>query len=198
MNEFAKPSARTATSAAEGLPRRGFVADDLRRMVEAGILDADERIELIGGEIVLMSPKGRQHEVLRDELMWAWARTSPPYLRISTEAPLLLVDDTQTEPDLIVYPAALVSPDVRGDSVLLVVEVADSSLAYDLGRKAPIYAANGVREYWVINARTLVTTVHRDPGASGFAETFEVAGDAVATPALVPELAIQLDTLRRG
>src|SRR5262245_64864422 len=73
------------TMAAEGLPRRRFTVAELERMTAAGILQEDERIELIGGEIVPMSPKGRHHEILKTALTIYWARNLPVDLQLTTE-----------------------------------------------------------------------------------------------------------------
>ena len=72
------------TTAAEGLPRRRFTVAELERMTEAGILEEDERIELIGGEIVPMSPKGNQHEVLKTALTRYWVKRIPDDLQLTT------------------------------------------------------------------------------------------------------------------
>jgi Uma2 family endonuclease len=73
------------TTAAEGLPRRRFTVAELERMAAAGILDEDERIELIGGEIVPMSPKGNQHEVVKIALTIHWARRLQRWPRLSEQ-----------------------------------------------------------------------------------------------------------------
>ena len=98
-------------------------------------------------------------------------------------------------PDILVYPATTKVPDVRGPTALLVVEVADTSLEYDLDTKAGVYAAHGVREYWVINARTLATRIHRQPAPSGYGDAGEVAADTKLTPQAAPELAVCLNDL---
>jgi hypothetical protein len=72
-------------------------------------------------------------------------------------------------PDLLVHPNAIATPDVRGSDALLVMEVAETSLAYDLKTKAMLYAAYGVPEYWVIIATTLMTTVHTQPSGNAYA-----------------------------
>jgi Uma2 family endonuclease len=110
---------------------------------------------------------------------------SPP--RLPYDAP---------EPDLIAFPSPLLVPDVRADTVLLVVEIADSSLPIDLNTKAPRYAATGVREYWVINAQSLVTTVHREPRPAGeYAACNEHPATEMLIPTLVPSLAVRLADL---
>jgi Uma2 family endonuclease len=105
---------------------------------------------------------------------------------------LRLGDHNAPEPDFIVYPASLRSPRVRADTVLLIVEIADASLNIDLSTKAQRYAASGIREYWVVNPRTLVTTVHREPQSSGYADPRDVVATEVLTPSLAPSLEVRL------
>ena len=85
---------------------------------------------------------------------------------------------------------------MRGRDALLVVEVAETSLRYDLNTKAPIYAAHGVREYWVINAGTRTTMVHKEPSGNAYGRVDEVAPDAMLTPSLVPAFAVSLGALQ--
>jgi Uma2 family endonuclease len=181
------------TQVADGLPRRAWTVDEVERMVEVGILREPEPFELIGGELVAMAPKDRRHEVLRTELMLYWARRMGPDLKVASETPLRLGKHDAPEADLIVFPATLLAPDVRAATVLLVVEIADSSLPKDLNTKAPRYAAAGVREYWVINARNLATTVHRDPRPGGdYAHRKDHLASETLTPLLAPSLAVRI------
>ena len=190
------PSLPSRTSrAAYGLPRWRWTIVELLRMVELGVIDADARIELIVGEIVPMSPKGRQHEVLADELARHWSPKITPDIWISVERQFNLDESTYTDPDVLVRPAGIKSYDVRGDTVLLVVEAADSSLEKDLGTKARLYASFGVRECWVINALTKMTHVHRGPTPNGYADIRELAPTDLLTPLLVPQLAVHLAAL---
>ena len=92
--------------AAEGLPRRRFTVAELQQMTAAGILDEDERIELIGGEIVPMSPKGDHHEILKAALNLYWAGKLPGDLMFVTETTFRLTPDTYLEPDFVLYPKA--------------------------------------------------------------------------------------------
>ena len=197
MNTHARDleSDRT-THAANGLVRRRWTLSEIERMVSAGIVHEDERIELIDGEVVAMSPKGRRHEIVRHELAFRWTRQCPDTTRLAVEPVLRLDEHNNPEPDILLYPAHLVAPDVRGDTALLVVEVSDTSLSYDLTIKAPLYAAFNVREYWVIDAKTLATTVHREPGPGGYASVREVGPDQRIEPVTVPGLGLRLADLK--
>lgn len=163
------------TRAAEGLARRAFTISDLERMVEAGVIGEDERLELLGGEIVPMSPKGSHHEAIKSALNLHWGRLCPPDFTYVPETGLRLHPLTYLEPDFIVFARTVRLAEVKGPDVLLAVEVADSSLSYDLHRKPKIYAAFGARELWVIDARRRVVHRHADPTADGYG-TIERSG----------------------
>jgi len=153
------------TQAAEGLPRRRFTVAEVEAMVAAGVMKEDERIELVGGELVPMSPKGNRHEVVKTALLDRWYRVRP-------------------------------LKGLSGRSVLLVVEIADSSLRYDMGRKAALYASFGVRELWVIDAAKLVARVFRAPGDEGFGEVKDFDAAERLLPLAAPDaFALRLDEL---
>ena len=162
-----------------------------------GYFHDEERFELVGGEIVpMMAAKGRRHELIRGELALRLARETPQDIFVISEPQFNLTDDTYLNPDILVHPTAVKTPDVRGVDALLVVEVAETSLRYDLNTKAPIYAAHGVREYWVINTATLTTLVHRDPSGKEYGSKQEIAPDTRLAPMLVPSFAVSLRTLQ--
>ena len=183
-----RPARQPTTTAAEGLPRRCFTVAELERMAAAGILQEDERIELIGGEIVPMSPKGNRHEIVKSALNLYWARRLPADLMFTTETTFRLSTDTFLEPDFVFYPKAKGWAGLSAETAMLVVEIADTSLGYDLGRKAGLYAAFGIAELWVINAASLETRIHREPTPTGYRS----AVDLPASQRLVPELATAL------
>jgi Uma2 family endonuclease len=188
--------APATTQVADGLPRRAWTVDEVERMVQVGILREPEPFELIGGELVAMAPKDRRHEVLRTELALYWGAQLGRDLKIASETPLRLGKHDAPEPDLIVFPADLKAPDVRADTVLLVVEIADSSLPADLNTKAPRYAAAGVREYWVINARSHLTIAFREPRQTGeYAYRQELPATETLSPTLAPSLTVRLADL---
>ena len=183
------------TQAAEGVPRLRWTTADLIRLTDLGIFRAEDRLELIGGEIVPMSPIGRRHEVVAEQIEDALRARAPADVRVRAKPQLNLTDDTCVEPDIFVMPAHMRSYDVRGDTVLLVIEVAKSSLDFDLGMKARTYARHGVRDYWVVNADTLATRVHRQPGANGFAEAFDAGPEQSIAALLAPALAVRMRDL---
>ncbi|MDP3898358.1 MAG: Uma2 family endonuclease [Mesorhizobium sp.] len=162
------------TQAAEGMQRRAFTVAEIEAMVAAGIIDEGERFELIGGEVVPMSPKGARHEHVKVELNRHFQRLLPDDLSVAQETTLRLDPKSFVEPDFCVFPRSIQPGDMRGPDVLLAIEVADTSLAYDTGRKIGIYAAWGIPEVWVVDARTLVTHVHRRLGTEGYASVFQV------------------------
>ncbi|BBF91875.1 hypothetical protein BLTE_05600 [Blastochloris tepida] len=165
-------------------------------MVEVGLLHEDERLELIGGELVMMSPKGIRHEVVKEALVRHWTRLLPDNtLGLISETTFRLSHDTYLEPDIVVFDRARGLKTLNGDTALLAVEIADSSLGYDLGRKPAIYAAFGVRELWVIDAIHLVTHIHRDPAPLGYRDIVAHAADETLTPLLAPALPLTLTAL---
>ncbi|MGH9321934.1 MAG: Uma2 family endonuclease [Vicinamibacteria bacterium] len=139
--------------AAEELDPRLFTVEEYHRMAELGILRPDERVELIRGVVRRMSPKNRAHVVAATELYQLLVRALAGRAAVFKEDPLKLVPlDSEPEPDIV----ATSSPDIADygterSQPLLVVEVSESSLRYDLSAKANLYAEAGVPEYWVLN-----------------------------------------------
>jgi Uma2 family endonuclease len=189
------PNLQPTTTAAEGLPRRRFTVVEIEQMTAAGILHEDERFELIGGEIVPMSPKGYQHELLKTTLNRFWAKTAPDDLLFATETTFKLSEDTFLEPDFVFYPRSVGLKGLNAETALLAVEVSDSSLGYDLGRKAGLYAAFGIKELWVIHAVRLETHIHRDPHPERYRYKKKFKPKDRLVPNLVPALAVTLAEL---
>lgn len=180
------------TQAAEGMPRRPWTRGEIEAMVATGIIAEDERFELIGGEVVPMSPKGAPHELVKIELNQHLQRIRPAELSIAQETTLWLDEISFVEPDFCVWPRSIPPVEQRGHDVLLAIEIADTSLSYDRGRKIGIYAAYGVNEVWVIDANRLVTHVHRRLGAEAYREAFNAEHDAEIVADRVPTLRVNL------
>ncbi len=181
-----------ATRAAEGLPRRRFTVAEIEAMVAAGILDEDEHIELIGGEVVPMAAKGNRHEVVKIALNRYWSKRISDDFILAQETTFRLSADTFLEPDFIFFGMQTKLKDLSAGNVHLAVEVADTSFSYDIGRKAALYASFGIVELWVIHAVRLETRIHRKPSLTGYQELIDLASDQALVPAFAPELAVTL------
>ena len=183
------------TTYADGLARRAFSVAELLQMVEVGILDRDERFELLGGEIVPMAAKGPLHEELKARLTAHIVRGLRDDYRSITETTLHLSDDTIIEPDLLVWREGVPLTELGPDTILVAIEIADSSLSYDLGRKIEIYAQHGIREVWVIDARRLVTRIHRDLTGHRYDTVENHAADTVLTTSRVEGFVLTVSEL---
>lgn len=179
------------THAAEGLERRRFTVSDVLAMVEAGILGRDERFELIGGEIVPMSPKGIRHEKMKQWLNKTLVRGISDDLDVIPETTFYLSDDTFIEPDFVIYPAGELEH-LSAETCVLAIEVADSSRSYDLGRKAVLYAEFGIRELWVVDVNTLTTHVHLMPQSGRYKSVEEMPTDCDLSPSGIAGLSLNL------
>lgn len=196
MNVLVAPP---VTRAAEGLQRRRFTVTEVEEMVAAGIIDEDERVELIGGELVPMSPKGSRHEAVKAALNFRWCRLCPETHRVAQETTFRLSEDTCLEPDFVIYPHPTVLTDLSQSNVLLVVEVAVSSRRFDMGRKAKIYASFGVRELWVIDVVRRTTRMFREPTERGYGKKRDFRASERIVPQFAPaEFALALDQLERA
>ena len=161
----------------------------------AGIIGEDERFELVRGEIVPMAAaKSSVHERTKSQLIRALAR-APGDVRLFVESTIQLRPDEYAEPDLAIWPTAIESEDVRPPDLLLVIEVAVSSLPYDLRERAVRYASVGVRDYWVVDAVRRTVRVHRDPMEQGFRTIAEFRADQPVSALVIPKLVVVLDQL---
>ena len=168
-------------------PSRHLIsADAYHRMGETGILGPADRVELIDGEIFDMSPIGVLHAAIVDALLRHLSRSVAESAVIRCQNPLRLDEFSEPEPDVAIlrpradcYTTAHPGP----ADVLLVIEVADTSLAYDLATKVPLYARHGIPEVWVIDAATRQTRVFRQPVGSG--ETARATSGGYVTEASI-------------
>src|SRR5262245_33670441 len=133
MNEHLRPDRLPGTTrAAEGLPRRRWSVAEIEAMVARGIIEEDERFELIGGEVVPMSPKGARHELVKAALQQHWFPLiigSP--INLLTETTLYVSKDEFYEPDFLFWPRSIPIRDITAATSLFIVEVADTSIGYD-------------------------------------------------------------------
>jgi len=163
-------------------------------MGEAGILRDDERVELIYGEVVEMNPIGSRHAACVKELTWILSKQLGDGFRVDVQNPVRLDGGLEPQPDLAVVRAR----DYRGslptpEDVLLLIEVADTSLAYDRGVKLTTYAEAGIREVWIVDL--MGGSIERHTGVFGEGYRFTVRagrGEELRSEAL-PGLSLRAD-----
>ena len=146
----------------------------------------------------MMAAKSHAHDLIKNDLSTALIRTAPRELMVCVENTLQLADDVLVEPDIAIVARSGFTPDSRGltrprhEDVRLIIEIAVSSLSYDRHLKSRLYARQGIREFWVIDANERITWVHTDPSGEGWSSIVERGPkDALTTPAL-PGFSIRL------
>jgi Uma2 family endonuclease len=185
----------SVTRAAEGFDRRAFTVDEILRMQEAGIISDDENFELIEGEIVPMQAKTHVHELIKSALGMGLSRALPENLWLGFESTMYLSENTFIEPDLVVYPRGIKLEDVKGQDIVLAIEDALTSLAYDRGLKAQIYARYGVRELWVIDAERRRAYVHTSPKTKLWKSIAEYGPEDSLACAGIPGFSVRLGAI---
>jgi Uma2 family endonuclease len=170
------------------VPLHRLTVNDFHRLAEAGILGEDDRVELLEGHLVDMSPIGPQHALAVDALMDLLVAAVAGQAAVRVQNPLALDAGSEPIPDIAVvrrpwrgYPGAHPGP----SDIFLVVEVADTSLETDSGAKLELYARSGIREFWIVDLTADVVHVHRNPGGGSYA----------AETKIVPSGTLQIDGL---
>jgi len=182
-------------------PRRHRISiDDFVRMGDAGIFEPDARIELIEGELIDIPPIGTRHASLANRLNRLLVRQAGSDAIVSVGNPLTLPPWSMPQPDfLLLAPRAddYASRHPGAGDVLLAIEVADTSLRFDLETKARVYALHGVREYWVVEAgrRRLHTYRAPMPAEGRWAESRTLEAPFGVTPGALPSLVVSSDDL---
>jgi Uma2 family endonuclease len=193
--EMAEPEDTMAVT----VKRRRFTLDEYHRMGEVGILHEDDRVELIEGEIIQMTPIGSLHAATVARIYHFFATQIGDRATVWCQNPLLMPrEESEPQPDLLVlaprtdfYASALPEPhDVR-----LLIEVADSSLAYDRRRKFPLYARAGVAEAWSVDSEAGRVEIHRLASARGYQDVRSPGRDEPFSPLAFPDLRVTLADL---
>jgi Uma2 family endonuclease len=183
--------------ALETVAQRRFTVVEYHRLAETGILGPHERVELIRGVIRRRSPKNRAHVIATDLMCDLLKRALKGRASVYQEAPHVAEGiDSEPEPDVMVCS----NPDRRaygtpGTKALLLIEVAESSLEYDRGEKAALYAEAGVPEYWVLNLVDREIEVFRDPGEGHYWSHFRARGNDRVSPKPWPDVAIEVSSV---
>src|SRR5271169_4136679 len=178
--------------------RRALTVVEYHRMGEVGILTERDRVELIEGELIAMSPIGSEHSGTVNALTRMLVRAVGDRGVVAVQNPVQLDDLSEPGPDFAVlmpreddYRKATPRP----EEVLLIIEVADSSLAYDRAVKRSLYARHGIPEFWIVNLVAGEVEVCRAPSGDSYASVSHVGRDGTLEPELLPGVAIPVAVL---
>ena len=176
-----------------------LTAAEYDAMVEKGAFDdLDRRIELINGEIITMSPAGPFHADLVGVLTdWSVRNTDPTSIRVRIQSDLNLPElDSRPEPDVLwVTARRYLDRHPTGSDVLLLIEVAESSLRSDRTTKAELYARAGIQEYWIVNVGDEKVHIYRDPAGDDYQTKLTAKIGETATPLIEPNAVLNVSLL---
>ena len=174
---------------------RLFNVDEYLDMAKAGILQKEDRIELIDGKIIIMAPMGIYHQFATDWFTMLLANALFGRAIVRVQGSIRLHNFSEPEPDVAVLRMRSFD-DIRPyypDDIYFVIEVADSSLRYDSGPKLARYAAAGIPEVWIANLRVREVTVYADPSGSAYASVSVYRpGDGIS-PRAFPDVTLAVD-----
>jgi Uma2 family endonuclease len=184
------------TTPSENDERIGFTAEDVRAMIAAGILDDDEKFELLDGELVPMQAHNPPHMRLKRWLLKTLNNALDETHWVDSEPSFYLGGFKRgrsfTAPDIIVNPKGFSAEAVTGADCDLLIEVASTTQRKDLGRKAKLYAQHGVRDYWVCETEAEVTYIHRGAVDGVYPPPAAIAFDQPVTSLLLPVIALRM------
>lgn len=182
------------------LPKRRFTVAEFHKLGEAGILDEDDRIELIEGELIQMAPIGSLHAGTVNHLNQIFT-TGASGTIVSIQNPIVLGQRSEPQPDLVLlrhrddlYTQSNPTP---GD-VLLLIEVADSTVGADRDIKIPLYAQAGVAETWLLDLQQRQLEIYLLPGPTGYRQILRPTLEESVTPSLVLDVSLRVGDLFVG
>jgi Uma2 family endonuclease len=179
-----RPTDQETRPQAEALGEYRWSRAQFEQMIEAGVLGPDDRVELIHGSLVPMSPQGSAHYAAIELISTALRRVVQAGCHVRPQGPLALGDDSEPEPDVAIVEGRVRDfVDAHPTSALLVVEVAVSSLEKDRTLKQSLYAQHGVSEYWIVDLDAGRLEVYRDPSSDTYQTKQTFTDEAAIQPA---------------
>ena len=180
------------------VPHWRFTVDDYHRMGEVGIFHEDDRVELIDGEILQMSPTGDPHVGRVIDLNDLVTERLGTAVHVSVQNPVRLPPHSEPQPDIVLMarrPGVRASRAPRAEDVLLLIEVADTTLAYDRDVKIPLYAAAGIPDVWIADLQGDRLRVYREPDGIEYRSVQVLARGATIAPLAFPDLQLTVDEI---
>jgi len=178
--------------------KKRFTVDEYHRMAEAGILRPQDRVELIDGDVIQMSPAGHRHRVRVLRAATLFGRAFGDRALVSCQSDLKLNEWTEPQPDIsILQPRAdfYAARDWTPEDVIFVLEISDTSLRYDRHVKVPLFAAAGVREVWIEDARNDVLYIYREVRNGAYAVSLQHHRSDVVSASGFPDIQFSVDDL---
>jgi Uma2 family endonuclease len=180
-------------------PRRKLTVEDYHHMAEAGIFGPEERVELVEGELLQMSPIGYAHANTLSRLNLTFTPKLGDRAIAWVQNPIRLAKRSEPQPDfaLLRYrPKGYDRGLPAANDILLLVEIADKSLRYERSVKAPLYARHAIPEYWIVNLTGRVVEVHRDPDpAQGVYRDIQTLAEGRLAPLHFPDIGLDVREL---
>jgi Uma2 family endonuclease len=178
--------------------KKRFTVDEYHRMVDAGILREGERVELIDGEVLTMSPIGARHMAALDRATRLFVTRLGERAIVRVGGSVRLDRFNEPQPDLVVLRPKedfYLSGAAGISDIYLILEVSDSSLRFDLAVKASLYAERGIAEYWVVDVENDVLIAHTQPSGNSFGTVRHYHRGEVVTPTLLPTCSLEVGSL---
>jgi Uma2 family endonuclease len=174
--------------------RHKLSVDDYHKLGEAGILNEDSRVELIEGELIDMAPIAVAHMTAVNRLNRLLMRAVADLGVVSIQNPVTVPPHSEPQPDVAVLRPGMdrVDAGLPGPAdVLLLIEVSDTTVAYDRGTKLQLYARAGIVECWLVNLQSASLEVHRGPTPHGYSQTTELRPGDVIAPLNLPAVKVE-------
>ena len=176
--------------------RRRFTIAEYEKMVETGILGPDDRVELIDGEVVEMSPIGDPHAAIVANLLHLLVSRVGERARVWVQGPVRIPPRSVPRPDLALLRArSYMREGATTSDVLLVIEVADTSLHYDRTVKLRLYAREGVPEYWIVDVSSETLEIFRRPSGDGYTQVQRAARAESIAPVAFPDAVVPIASM---
>jgi Uma2 family endonuclease len=180
------------------ITRHTFKAEEYFRMAEAGILTEDDRVELIRGEIIAMSPISNRHMVCVNKLTWLLTGLARKVAIVSVQNPVHLDEYSVPEPDIVLFRFRddfYAGGEPKVEDVLLVVEVSDSTLEYDRRVKVPLYGQAGIPEVWVVDLNGRIIEVYTHPIQGTYSRIKIVQGGEKLVLSAINDAVVEADKI---
>jgi len=173
-------------------PTYRWTVEEYEELGRAGFFQGDQRVELLHGEIIPMSPIGYRHATAVNLLTEFFVEAARKRYAVTPGNPFVLDERSEPQPDLCLIERSVLSQGHHAgpEQLFLVIEVSDSTVAYDRRDKGPAYAARGIREYWLLNLEANQLEVFRDAAGGVWRDTLILSPDATIAPLAFPDLAL--------